>query len=769
MIFRTTLTQHPRQSMKILALLVTILHIDVGHCQDDVCKDLIEVCDLSSTDSCGEGFVCARISEQSEAADCVSDVDEQGICAIPPASGVLLPDSNPVPIAYFPLSDETISSWPFDDYQGTAFGARRVQDSQFSYAFFCQEDEEDYIVLDTVPYADNGSFAINLWFKTTSTDGYIYQYIFSHSLFDFVDDSASEKVWILLPEKQHQAQGIIRTVVHDSNDDATLVYLDSDNQISNNEYRPVVDYEVDDGEWHMYTLTTHIDSTPGYSVYIDGFLAADHGIYNSGPDGQVNGGDPIYLDSDIHLCGTTGNNPDRYFNGLVYQLSLYDQTLTAQNIQALYEIVKQTARSSDDSSIPSDLDRSQCQFPFIYDGRIYSDCFLINGTYMCESMYDYELVECGRVLTSNQPCNTVSSSGCTGEEVCGKLSPESTAVRYLTQLEHDGICTQPPISGVLLPEGNPTPIAYFPLSDSLSSWPYEEYAGESYGDFQSDSLFGQVFDCETYKNTFVKLSSVPYAKNGVFTINMWIKVRMDKFYDSYQYLYVHEDTEGYDSIRIGIYFQRLRRDQIGFIPAIIQDLSSDTLEAEDLADLGDAWILGKDKASEENWHMITISTRKDLSPGYLIYVDGMIVADRSDNNTDSEDYVFDGNPIELDGAMFLCASPELESSNSFQGKIAQLSLYNTVLGEEEVRALYKVVKPDADFLELPTSVSTPINLDCRPCNFPFIFDGQIYNDCMLLNNTYRCMSYTDQWIECKEIISCITKGAKPLKCRRQNT
>eukprot|EP01025_Chloroclados_australasicus_P055058 TRINITY_DN6593_c1_g1_i3.p1 TRINITY_DN6593_c1_g1~~TRINITY_DN6593_c1_g1_i3.p1 ORF type:complete len:1003 (+),score=63.74 TRINITY_DN6593_c1_g1_i3:441-3449(+) len=641
-----------------------------------------------------------------------------------------------------------MSSWPFDDYQGRAFGARSVQDSQFPSAFQCREDEEDYIVLDTVPYAENGSFAINLWFKATSMNGFSLQYIFSHTLDSSVFNDTGEKVLIFLPENQHISYGIIRTYVHDSNDDSSRIYADSDNQISYNELRLMEDHIVVDGEWHMYTLTTHIDSTPGYQVYIDGLLAADHSLTNSGPNGQVHGGDPIYLDSDIHLCGTTDNNPDRYFDGLVSQLSLYDQALTALNIQELYLIASQSVSSISDSNIPSDLDRSECWFPFVYDGRIYSDCVLIDGRYMCESIYSYELIECEQTFTS---CNTASSSGCVGEEVCAKLSSESAAVRYLSQPGHDGICAIPPVSGFLLPEGNPVPIAYFPLSGSQSSWPYEEYKGESEEDWSVDSLFGQVYDCGKHKNSYIEFSSIPYARNGQFAINIWIKARMDQFNEDYQYLYAHQHVDGYDSVGIGIYYQQVQRDLLGFVPGIFQGLSPDTLEEEDLTEFGNAWTLSK-----EDWHMVTLSTHKDLSPGYQIYVDGVVVVDRSENNTNSEDYVFGGNPIDLDSNILLCTSPESRSSNNFQGKIAQLSLYNTALGEEEVQALYKVVRPNADFLVLPIAGSTPINLDRRPCNFPFMFDGYLYNDCILIADSYKCMSYSDKLVECNEIQPCNT-------------
>lgn len=46
--------------------------------------------------------------------------------------------------------------------------------------------------------------------------------------------------------------------------------------------------DLADGEWHMLTVTTHPDGSPGFSIFIDGLLKADLslGDLRSGANGS---------------------------------------------------------------------------------------------------------------------------------------------------------------------------------------------------------------------------------------------------------------------------------------------------------------------------------------------------------------------------------------------------------------------------------------------------------------------------------------------------
>lgn len=85
-----------------------------------------------------------------------------------------------------------------------------------------------------------------------------------------------------IPGTAHQLFGLLRVNVKDSNDEdegsLSDTFLDSDGRISDNDRRPIDNKRtanVTDGAWHMVTLTTHADKTPGFLLYVDGKIAGD--------------------------------------------------------------------------------------------------------------------------------------------------------------------------------------------------------------------------------------------------------------------------------------------------------------------------------------------------------------------------------------------------------------------------------------------------------------------------------------------------------------
>ena len=51
---------------------------------------------------------------------------------------------------------------------------------------------------------------------------------------------------------------------------------------------------------------------------------------------SVDGGDPIYLDSPITLCGRADLNTTRFFSGSLAELSIFDNALTGQQVAYLH-------------------------------------------------------------------------------------------------------------------------------------------------------------------------------------------------------------------------------------------------------------------------------------------------------------------------------------------------------------------------------------------------------------------------------------------------
>lgn len=56
---------------------------------------------------------------------------------------------------------------------------------------------------------------------------------------------------------------------------------------------------------------------------------------------SVDGGNPMELDGDIYLCGRTQRDSSRGFEGKLAELSLFDASLTAPQVEALYYTVSQ--------------------------------------------------------------------------------------------------------------------------------------------------------------------------------------------------------------------------------------------------------------------------------------------------------------------------------------------------------------------------------------------------------------------------------------------
>lgn len=70
------------------------------------------------------------------------------------------------------------------------------------------------------------------------------------------------QIQIYLPENQHPAAGLVRTVVKDSTDLDTAAFMDSDGHYNDNSARTLINGNpVNDGAWHMVGLH-HRDKYP---------------------------------------------------------------------------------------------------------------------------------------------------------------------------------------------------------------------------------------------------------------------------------------------------------------------------------------------------------------------------------------------------------------------------------------------------------------------------------------------------------------------------
>ena len=114
----------------------------------------------------------------------------------------------------------------------------------------CLQEAQTELVLDSVPYAANGSFTVNLWmrrlpgsnssYRSNSSSGnssasyQLYQYLYSHAGDAPSGPSQSpSQVAIYLPAQNHPAYGSVRVIVMDDDDSVgdSLTYLDSNGSV----------------------------------------------------------------------------------------------------------------------------------------------------------------------------------------------------------------------------------------------------------------------------------------------------------------------------------------------------------------------------------------------------------------------------------------------------------------------------------------------------------------------------------------------------------
>lgn len=79
---------------------------------------------------------------------------------------------------------------------------------------------------------------------------------------------------------------------------------------------------------HTYTIAPQ-----GYQIWIDGILKAIASSTNEFSD--VDGGRPIFTDSDLIVCGRSDKGLNRYFDGKVAHLSIFDYSLDNTTVRTL--------------------------------------------------------------------------------------------------------------------------------------------------------------------------------------------------------------------------------------------------------------------------------------------------------------------------------------------------------------------------------------------------------------------------------------------------
>lgn len=316
--------------------------------------------------SCKEGLSCFPMPPLVNVTQVQDPLEFTGFCNSRPVGttfGVfkaLAQTSSPQPLAYFPLTGGVIESYTLPSYQGTLLGGGNgnlptvmwMNDSMFGSVPVCNRSGADAIQLDNVPYAIQGPFGINLWMRRTpgaNTSGTTFQYLYSHTSLASTPGYSDNQIAIYLPDSGHPAYGRVRAIVKDSTDpSAILTYVDSDGEINSNMNRSgvAINPDVNDGNWHMITLSTLVDGGKGFSLFVDGALAVSltptsNATSPGGLPVEATGGDPALMTSDIFLCArsdmSTLPENDRFYDGSIANLMLFDIPLSESDVSMLYK------------------------------------------------------------------------------------------------------------------------------------------------------------------------------------------------------------------------------------------------------------------------------------------------------------------------------------------------------------------------------------------------------------------------------------------------
>ncbi|KAK9797358.1 hypothetical protein WJX73_002152 [Symbiochloris irregularis] len=675
----------------------------------------------------------------------------------PPSADPTLPLST----AFFPLTDgagDQLAAYPGGIAGLANFTVDWTPDSPFGSVLPCNKSQSDAIFLDPVSYGLNGSFALSFWFKADPANdaGTLFGYMFSTTANATSTDLATfasfapNTINVYLPESGHPAAGLVRTVVKDSTDLGNVqTYLDSDGMINDDNNRTSPIYNVSDGNWHQYTLTTHYDLTDGFTVYVDGNFAGD--LSSASAVNQVDGGQPIYLNTaDIFLCSRSDEDTSRYFSGSLANLAIWNEPLTAAQVSALYNTVpRQKPGIEANGTTMQDVvtwSGRQCVFPYLYlgtdtygciqssngmgtnfcfnDERQWTQCSLdttlawsslqtyvdnfINNTSLAQSEEHVQLCAVNGSLpeVQLQSCGLDYECAALPSWAANQTLGENTTTQSFNGTVV-GVCANwtgifPVESTNLLP-----PTYYFPLTDSNpSTWPLPQYnfSGQApNASWVYDSLFGSVYQCG--EDNSLTAQNLTWGASGPFALNLWFKQDNDQG-DLFQYLLSVRNeslptlnaTTIFDPNEVHLYLPEAQHPAEGLVRAIVKDSTNTYMNISD-----QVWLDSDGYVSDDNfrasprmnftdgqWHMLTLTTLPSGSAGYQIYVDGIWKAEL--NTTNAPLSVADvGQPIYAGGTMVLCGRSDYGASRFFDGRVAQLSIYDYALSNTTIGALYKSI------------------------------------------------------------------------------
>ncbi|MCB1800626.1 MAG: tandem-95 repeat protein [Gammaproteobacteria bacterium] len=199
---------------------------------------------------------------------------------------------------YWRLDGDTSDLYGAPD--GTINGATQV-DGRYGDALYF--DGNDHATLADVAYSNE--FTVSFWFKLDDNAGNDYRFFYSHGA-----GGVANSLNIYTIESGNSGAGA------GAENQLRTAFLDVDDSVDFNALDVDIGAEgLADGNWHQYTLT--VDAATGASVYIDGAFKAN----------RNQGGDAFNPTGDIYLGVRSDVFTDRYLDGSLDGVSIYDHAL----------------------------------------------------------------------------------------------------------------------------------------------------------------------------------------------------------------------------------------------------------------------------------------------------------------------------------------------------------------------------------------------------------------------------------------------------------
>jgi len=601
----------------------------------------------------------------------------------------------------------------------TGKNVRWVRDEIFGRALACDAALNSTVDLGKLPgVGARGPFALNFWMRQGKTSGEGFEYVVSLADDDALDiETRNFDAWrpnslhVYVPESGHEAHGVIRFIYKDSDDLCTgrlcQSYIDSDGAWMNNSPRDTPGHvDLEDGRWHMITLSTMPSGGMGFTVYVDGVLAAVspprlllEGMLQS-PDAEplgfgVDGGDPFTPNGRLKICGRSDANPDRHYTGRLAELEVFDSYLTPDQVFAKYlgvvgqkEGLERALSLYMNQVLPPHADAMPVTNPELYrnpqgPGAAEGDSCVVDGRVPC--MMGLMCIPNGDSLI-----NLVDSEGLNG--LCVKVPLAGLAEASLVP----GLLPSGPDSSL------PVPRAFFPLTGgSASSWPFPFHKGEG-GSWVEDPLFLDVLQCEAgARGGVVDIKDTQFAsKNGPFAINMWVRKlggysggQPDVFFSTGGAWKASGEWDAKSPNQA-----QLAVNPEGKLQVVVRDFNDEGV-AQPLTVSGPGAIPdheGGDMPSskftfnDQMWHMVTVTTLPSRKNGIDVYVDGFLAY--SEKRDGSSTKTVGGSPIFLPKDLRLCGRSDGARNANFEGRLAHLMLFDEPLGPGAVAQMYATVR-----------------------------------------------------------------------------